>query len=77
MAEVQSHFREKARLLRVERQELDRQAAHFLGRVEQQAGRVKQEHAQLEWSRKSLASQLDRADAVDFPGYVRRVVVPL
>ncbi len=77
VAEVQSHFREKARLLRVERQELDRQAAHFLGRVEQQAGRVKQEHAQLEWSRKSLASQLDRADAVDFPGYVRRVVVPL
>ncbi len=77
VAEAQSHFREKVRLLRVERQELDRQAAYFLGQVEQQAGRLKQEHAQLEWSRKSLASQLDRADAVDFPGYLRRVVVPL
>ena len=42
-----------------------------------EADRLKQEHAQLEWSRKSLATQLDRADAVDFPGYLRRVVVPL
>ena len=65
------------RLLRVERQELDRQAAYFLGQVERQTGRLKQEHVQLEWSRKNLASQLDRADAVNFPSYVRRVVVPL
>ena len=77
VAEVQAHFREKTRQVRVERQELDRQAAYFLAQVDRQAGQLKQDHAQLVWSQKSLASQLDRADAVDFPSYVRRVVVPL
>ena len=73
---VRKRYQARQARLQAERTEIDKQAALFLAEVDREAVIVRKQLAQLNWERSNMERQLRQYEGIDFPSYLRRVVLP-
>jgi hypothetical protein len=76
VAEIHKGQRAQLLALRSERATVEKQAATFLAKVEQETAHLAHAQQRLEWERTVLKTELGRYEEVGFPGYVRSALLP-
>ncbi|HAJ34250.1 MAG TPA: hypothetical protein DCL15_00965 [Chloroflexi bacterium] len=76
VATLRKRHREQVAALRTERAQVEQQAATFAAAMEQAISRLQQTQQRLEWEQATLTAELNHQPHADFPGYVRRALLP-
>lgn len=76
VAAIRKRHRQQLATLRSERAQVEKQATGFASIVEQEISRLEQTRQRLNWEHAALTAELDRQPEADFPGFVRRALLP-